>query len=493
MNDLAEKALHAIDIARRELAARPVIGLAIGGCVVSAVLVISAGRIGAAPAAVPINHWLGLLPAAGYRVTDVWMGVVMLSATGALISLWLLTLHVARVRQLRERAVWMIAAAWAAPFAIGPPMLSTDVYRYVAQGLLERHGRNAYHHGPDALGSARLVDAIDPSWRSAHSTDAPLVVLASHLSASVTGGSVISAVIVLRVIEVLSVIVIGRLAADLAGPRRAIAMCLTVLNPAVLLYIVSAAHFTGVFAALLLASLLAASQRRWTRAVIFACLAAGVQPVTLLAVPPVIAVHVLGYPSRLKLRAALRDCAIAVVTLAVVVLSVPYGLGWTANLSSVMHVHIPFAPATGVGNVVGLIVPSASYDDLAAGGRIAAAAAGLTVIGYLYLTVRSRPLERTIGFGLLAAGILAPVVYPTYLLWGVLCLAPTALGARRDWVCALSCAACVLTPVGLGVRGGQYATGIGLALIGAVLIARLSARHREAATVPADLSGSSRR
>jgi alpha-1,6-mannosyltransferase len=152
-----------------------------------------------------------------------------------------------------------------------------------------------------------------------------------------------------------------------------------------------------------------------------------------------------------------------------------------------MRVHIPFAPATGIGNLIGLIVSSASYDDLAAGGRITAAAAGLTVIGYLYVTVRTRPLERTIGFGLLAAAILAPVVYPSYLLWGTLCLAPTATGARRDWVIALSCAACVLTPAGLGDRGGQYATWIGLAVIAAVLTPRLIARHRAEAMTRAGL------
>jgi hypothetical protein len=277
------------------------------------------------------------------------------------------------------------------------------------------------------------------------------------------------------------------LAADLAGPRRALALSLTVLNPAVLLYVISAGLFTGVLVALLLAAILSAAQRRWVRAVIFACLAAGVQPVALLAVPPVIAIHVLGNPPAMKLRIAVRDTAIAVVTLLLVVFAVPFGLSWTANLGTAMRVHSPFAPATGIGNLIGMIVSSASYDDLAAGGRITAAAAGLTVIGYLYVTVRTRPLERTIGFGLLAAGILAPVVYPSYLLWGTLCLAPTATGARRDWVVALSCAACVLTPAGLGDRGGQYATWIGLAVIAAVLVPRLVARHRAEAMARAGL------
>jgi hypothetical protein len=256
----------------------------------------------------------------------------------------------------------------------------------------------------------------------------------------------------------------------------------------VLLYVISAAHLTGVVAALLLAALLAASQRHWWRAVILVGLAAGVRPVVLLALPAVIALHALGYPAPLKLRVVLRDTAVAVATLAVAAVSVPFGLGWVGNLSSATHAHTPFAPASLLGDLVGWIVRSASYDDLAAGGRIAAGVAGVTVIAYLYLTVRTRPLERTIGFALLAAGILAPVVYPSYLLWGLLCLASTATGARRDWVIALSCAACVLTPVGLGERGGQYATCIGLALIAIVLWPRLYVRHRNAVLAGSSVS-----
>ncbi|HEY7010752.1 MAG TPA: polyprenol phosphomannose-dependent alpha 1,6 mannosyltransferase MptB, partial [Jatrophihabitantaceae bacterium] len=270
MNDLAEKALHGLDGARRAIASRPVVSLAVAGCVVACALVVSGARIGAAPSAVPLNRWLGLVPSAQYQVTDVWLGVFMLAMIGALLALWLGSIHVVRQRHCRDRAVWIIAAAWAAPFALGPPLLSTDIYRHVAAGLLARRGLSPYHHGPDSLGGARLVDAIDPTWRSTPSTDGPLATLLSHLAVSISGGSVLTSVIVLRVIAVASAIVIGMLAADLAGPRRALALSLTVLNPAVLLYVISAGLFTGVLVALLLAAIVSAAQRRWVRAVIFA-------------------------------------------------------------------------------------------------------------------------------------------------------------------------------------------------------------------------------
>ena len=74
------------DAARREIVARPVPALAATGFGFAAVIVVTGGRIGAAPAAVPLNHWLGLLPEAGYRITGVAMGVVMLAAIGALLA-----------------------------------------------------------------------------------------------------------------------------------------------------------------------------------------------------------------------------------------------------------------------------------------------------------------------------------------------------------------------------------------------------------------------
>jgi hypothetical protein len=254
-------------------------------------------------------------------------------------------------------------------------------------------------------------------------------------------------------------------AGDLAGGRRSSALCLTVLNPATLLFVVSAGLFTGIVATLLTASTLFAGQRRWTRAMVCVCLAAGLKPLALVALPALVLVHVLGRPAGQRVRNAARDLLVAGVMLTALVFSVPFGLGWIANLGTATRAHLPFAPASAVGNLVGLVVSAASYDDRLIGGRVAAGAAGVTVLLYLYLTARTRPLERTIGYAVLAAGILAPVVYPSYLLLGVLCLAPSATGVRRDWVVALSCAACVLTPAGLGERGSEYATGIALAVI----------------------------
>lgn len=492
MNNLVEKALHGLDVARRRSTEYLVLLLGIGGFLAASVTVFAGGRIGAAPAAIPLNSWLGLLPHAGYEVTDLIPGLVMLTAIAVLCALWLLALVAVRARRVDERDVWKIASGWALAFIVGPPLLSTDVFGYVAHGLLARDDLSPYHHAPSSLDEPRLINAIDPTARGEPSTDGPLSSAIQHLFVLVSAGNPLSTVILLRALAVASTLAIGRLAADLAR-RRASAVALTALNPATLLFIVSAAHLDGPFIALLLASLRAAGRRRWTPAVVLVCLAAGLQPVGLIAVAAVVTAHSAGVRGRSSSERTwhvlARDLTVAVATLAACSLVVPFGLGWAGNLGTVARNHTPFAPASLLSDLVSVIVPSAAFDDLALGGRIATVLAGTTAVGYLLVTVRARPLERSVGFALLAAGLCGPVVYPWYLLWGLLVLAPTARRTQRDWVLGLSVAACLLAPAGFATRTAETVAAGALAVVAAVLLPRLYARHRRTSRLAARPAG----
>jgi hypothetical protein len=70
-------------------------------------------------------------------------------------------------------------------------------------------------------------------------------------------------------------------------------------------------------------------------------------------------------------------------------------------------------------------------------------------VAYLTATVRRRPLEATVGLGLIAVAVLSPVIYPWYLLWGALCLAPVAKGRVRDLLVAACASAAILAVPGL--------------------------------------------
>jgi hypothetical protein len=478
MNDLAEHTLHGLVVARRCVLAHPLIALSTAGFAASSLTVVAGARIQGSGAAIPLTRWLGLLrgpsPADGGL-----LGALMLAGILTLLVLWITALRVLHAPATTGRSVWVLAGIWSAPFALGPPLLSTDVYTYVARGLLARAGIDPYEHGATALGSARLVGAIDPSWRSTPSTSGPLAGLLQHVAVTVSGGNALGAVLVLRAVTVLSVIAIGMLAAELAGPRHAVsALAMTVLNPALLLLVVATAHLEGLLGALLLGTLVAAAKRRWLLAVLLACGAAGVQPVAIVALPAVVLAHGVAGRARFAWGILARDVVAAAAALAACTLAVRNGLGWADNLSTVSREHTPFAPAALVSDLIAPIVAPASYDDLALGGRAVALLAAASITLYLLVTSRPRPLDRTIGFSLLAIGLLGPVLYPWYLTWGLVCLAPTAARARRDWIVAISGAACVIAPIGFASGVAIDVTRVALVVIAGALASRLYLRHQ---------------
>jgi hypothetical protein len=491
VNDLAERALRELERARRQVVRHPILSLAAGGFVASAVIVGAGGRILLGGTTTPLSGWLGLSTKhAAARPALVaatcFIGICLL------VLLWFVLLTVMRRREraaegtnaltspapLSVRTIWQIAGVWALPFVIGPPLLTTDVFGYVARGMLQRDGLNPYRHAALALGNLPIVAAIDVTWRGTESTAGPLATWLQHATVTVTGGHALAAVLVYRAIAVLSVIAIGILATRLAGgPNASMALALTVLNPAVLLYVVSAAHLEGLLAALLLGALVAARRDRWLLAVALVSIAAGFAPILLVALPAVLIAHAAVGGPRVPWGRLSLEAGCAIVLLAVSSLVVQDGLGWRHNFDEITRERTPFAPASLLADLINPIVTPASADDLVAGARIAVGLAAAAIVLYLLITTPRRPLERTIGYCLLSVGLLAPVLYPWYLLWGLLVLAPTATGARRDWVVALSAAACVLAPVGFGPEVAQTLTRVALAAIAIVLMVSLNRRR----------------
>jgi hypothetical protein len=469
MNDLAEKALHGLDVARREVIARPMLAFAVLGLAISTSLVVAGSRVNAARPTHPLSTWLGLQDSHGARPDDWAPAAAMLGAVVALVALWLAIVGFVRRRDQPESRVWWTAAVWALPFVLGPPLLGTTVQSYAAFGLLQRRGLSPYDFGPNHLGSHPIVAAIDPGSRGTPSSAGPLGTLVQHLAMSVSAGGALGAVLVMRAVGIVAAVVIGRLAADLAGMFRSRALTLTVLNPLLLLYVVSAARLDGLMIALVLAAISAANQRRWVRWVILACIAGSVAAQAFLLVPAIIAVHWLGRRSVPTWLLLGRDILVAAVTTAAAGFVVPDGFGWVRTVSKQFSAHTPFSVTSAIAKLLSPIVRGASYDDLAAGARIAAVTAAVGVIVYLLITVRQRALERTAGYSLLALALLAPVLYPWYLLWGTVCLAPTANGTRRAAVLALCAAGCLLNPPGFTSTTTHVLTAICLAAIALVV------------------------
>jgi hypothetical protein len=379
--------------------------------------------------------------------------------------------------------VWWIAGAWTAPFVVGPPVISNDVWTYAAQGLLLRNGLDPYSVGPSALGDVSSVAAVDPSWRSVPSPYGPLATTAQHLAIAIGGGSPVGAAIVFRALAVACFIAVGVLAADLAGTRRIQALTLTILNPLLLMHLVSGAHLEGLMCALLLGALLAAHQGRWVLAIVVGCAAGSVKAPAFIAVLAIIAVHHQSLRGWLAWRITARDAALAVVSVVGFSAIVPNGWGWLQALNTPSLGHTPLAPASLLGDLYEPIVAAASFDDLATGGRIATMLAAVCIVIYLTVTASRRALAQTIGYGLIAVGLLGPVLYPWYMLWGVVALAPTARAERRDLVVLISACACVFDPPGFTRMISDNLSLGALAIAFAWFAARARARSRAAAGV----------
>ena len=412
------------------------------------------GQDGTVGTTIPLSTWLGMLSATGYRPGHSWLaGLLLFLAIAALVLLWLAVLHRPPGAAGSERQVWWIAAAWSTPFVIGPPLISKDVFSYAAQGLMVRSGLDPYASGVSALAAvpsdaaARILAAVDPTWRSAPSPYGPLGTTVEHLAIAISGGSPLGAVIVLRVLAVACVIAIGVLAMRLAGHRRPAALTLIVLNPLVLLHLVSGAHLEAPMGVLLLASLVAAKRNHWAWAVLLACAAGSIKAPAFAAVLAIIAAHRLTEPDRrARLLVVVRDSVVAVASISGFTVLVENGTGWINGLNSAALGHTPFAPASLIGDLFKPIVAGASFDDLAAAGRITCLLAAVCLVVYLAATTSNRPLEHSVGYSLVALALLSPTIYPWYLLWGVICLAPTAAGRDRDWLvagCAIASVAAI--------------------------------------------------
>jgi len=134
-------------------------------------------------------------------ISKPWPGLLFLATVATLIGLWLVLIRRVGSSELAVGHLWVIGASWGLPLVVGPPLFSTDVYSYAAQGLLLTHHLDPYHVGPAALGRAPAALAVDLRWRTAPSPYGPLATLIEWTAAEIGGGA-LGALVVFRGIAV---------------------------------------------------------------------------------------------------------------------------------------------------------------------------------------------------------------------------------------------------------------------------------------------------
>jgi alpha-1,6-mannosyltransferase len=362
------------------------------------------GLVPAAAAASP--RWLLGIAGRGFELG----GRAYLGLLVAAFLCYLLVL--ATARHIRPRVMWTVIVALVALFVLAPPLLSRDVFSYVAYGrLAARHGLNPYV----AVPAQRPNDPVLPfvGWRNAPAAYGPLFTFAVYPIGLLP---VAAAMWTLKAVGGLAVLALAGVTAHIAtvrgrDPQRAAAM--VALNPLVLVHVVGGAHNDSIMVLALMGSVALLVSGRQVRGAVALALAVGLKASGLVAAPFALA----GSRHRFRLATALAAALAAVGGVAFLAFG---SHAWAAerlagrNQSLTSHYSVPSTLAR---------LTTVSVDRVRV---LASAGYTAVVLGLLWWTARGGDWVRATGwaaFGLLVA---SSWLMPWYVIWAL----PLAAVAR---------------------------------------------------------------
>jgi alpha-1,6-mannosyltransferase len=397
---------------------------------------------------------------------------IMLVYVGVALMLgsWFEVVRTARARPgTPVGGVVVVAASWALPILVGPPLFSGDVYSYVAQGEMVTKGVNPYLHGPSVLGSGPFLSLVAPLWRRVPSPYGPAWERLSGWLVTWSGHDVLASLVGFRLVALFGVVLLTGGVFSLArslGRDPAVAVTLAVLNPLVLLDLLGGAHNDALMLGLLVSGCALGRRGNIVTGLVLCTLAAEVK------IPALIGVVFIGWwwagadaGWREWWPRMVLALGIAAGVMATIGAAAGLGWRWLGGLSNPGVVVSWLDPAT----AVGLLAARASH--LVGGGvHQAAFVRGSRILGLviaaavsLVLLVRSeRPVRSqygalsqyptgsegggalsAIGWSLLAFVVLGPVVWPWYETWGFVFLAVVAEGWVVAFILIASAVACL--------------------------------------------------
>ena len=336
--------------------------------------------------------------------------------------------------RLRTRAVVLFCALVFVPILAGPPLLSSDVYSYGAQGDMVNHG---FDPSKDSLTNLRYGDYVamtDPVWRSPQRRGAdpttqggsPYGPVQMGLAAALVdagGHNPAVTAFLFKIVAALFVALAGWAITDIArrhGMSPPVALALAIANPIVAIHLVGGAHNDAVMLGLLLAGIALAERNRYVLAIVLMSAAALVK---LPAAAGIVFVAWnrpgIGAAVKDRVRAVTGALGISVVFTLVACAVVGVGLGFIGAMRNTGSTTGTLSFVTQSGYVVShalqAIGINASDKRWVDGFRLVGlGAAGLLSLWLLWHSPRFGTL-RSLGLCLLAVILLGPVVWPWYL------------------------------------------------------------------------------
>jgi hypothetical protein len=277
--------------------------------------------------------------------------------------------------------------------------------------------------------------------------------------ASASFHQVLGTVILLRLLAVVGVAMIAWCVPKLSrayGREPGPVFLLTALNPLVLLTLIGSAHNDAIMVGLLFAGITAAKCKHPVWGVILCALAMAIKAPAGLGI-----LYIgwdwlgMGVPWRQRIRPVVTAGIIAFAVLALLTIVSGLGWGWIANLETPGTVRSFLAPTTALALSVSGILHAVGFHSLSTSGLLS----GTRVLGFaaaavagVYLLKNSDRIGslKALSFTLLLFVVLGPVVQPWYLTWGLILVAPVAIGRTRTLIIAVS----VLSPF-IGLPGGR--------------------------------------
>jgi len=359
---------------------------------------------------------------------------------------WGMTRLYARCPGVPIRKMMWVFALWTTPMLVIAPLFSRDAYSYAAQGEMVSHHMNPYLYGPFELGNNSYTAPVDPLWGNAPAPYGPLFLQIDGFFTRITFHNELATIVLLRLLSLVGVLLIAWSVPKLARLYHrdgAELFTLMVLNPVTILHLIGGAHNDGLMLGLLLAGLVAAKEKRPIVGILFCALA------TAIKAPAAIGILYVGW-SWLGPQASTRDRLRPVVTAGLIGAGVlgffsyisGLGWGWVSILGTPGAVRSWTAPTTSLA-LLFTGVAHVAHIGVGLGGVLTGArflgllAAGVVGVWLLLNSDRIGTLK-ALGVTLLVFVILGPVVQPWYLSWGLILLAPVALGRLRSVIIGLS-------------------------------------------------------
>lgn len=387
---------------------------------------------------------------------------------------------------VRESLVTL--AWWTAPMLLAPPLYSADVYSYIAQGAMVIEGHDVYVVGPSVLDPAGLggdaAASVGGHWTDTPAPYGPFFLVLARAVTGLTGGTIVPAVLGMRLIAVgallLTVWALRNLARE-HGRSESAALWLGALNPLLLMHVVGGMHNDGLMIGLMLAGVVLALRGRWITGSVLVGLAMMIKSpaaVALLFIGVIMTRAATGPYARRLAKGMLGPGLVAAAVAVAATLIAGTGFGWLGTQNVAGSIHTALSASSDIGLGLGHLLHAVIGTDPAAAKSVvqtlglAAAVALILLLARRALRGRVEPVH-ALGLALLALVALSPMVQPWYLLWATAVIAATAAHGRAGTVLAVLSAGLVYEthPTGSTPPYGFVLAAVACA-IGTVLVRR---------------------